>query len=137
MIRLARTVGGKVEHLRSGPHPLAGFALTTEAEDCVAATVIQNAGAALLDRIFSGLKPRNRVSVNLGDGTFIYEGVQTLDSPQSNLWRFQTYGGLCFAEDSRDRNGKHALIFAATGPRALMPRFCASVFGEELQPAAK
>jgi len=106
------------------------------AGDCVAATVFRSEGVASLDHILSRLTPRNRVDVNLGDGTFVYEGRQTIDSPGSSLWRFAIYGGLCFGERSRDSEGKHSLIFAATGPRALMPRFWASVFGEELQPAS-
>lgn len=105
------------------------------ADDCAAATVLQTAGAVGLDHVLSRLKPRDRVRDNLGDGTFIYEGLQTIDSPQSTLWRFSIYGGLCFADDSRDPNEKASLIFAATGPRALMPPFWARVFGEEPQSA--
>lgn len=41
-----------------------------------------------------------RVKVNLGEGTFVYEGAQAVDKPQITVWRFEPYGGLHFA-DSR------------------------------------
>jgi hypothetical protein len=105
------------------------------ANDCAAATVVHADGTDLLSYIFSRMNPRNRVDMNLGDGTLIYEGIQATDCAQFSLWRFLIYGGLCFAEESRDPHGKHSLIFAVTGPGALLPRFWASVFKEELQPA--
>jgi hypothetical protein len=102
------------------------------ADDCAAATVLQPAGAAPLDQILSKLRPCDRVRVNLGEGTFIYEGLRTIDSPQSALWRFLIYGGLSFAENSRDPSEKASLIFAVTGPRTLLPNFWKTVFGEKL-----
>lgn len=101
------------------------------ADDCAAATVLRAAGAAQLDYVLSKLNPRDRVFRNLGESTFIYEGFQTVDSPKSTLWRFLVYGGLCFAENSRNPGEKASLILAVTGPRALLRDFWESVFGEK------
>jgi hypothetical protein len=105
-------------------------------EDCVASTVFQEAGVSPLTYTLSRLKPRARVSVNLGDGTFIYEGLQTVDSPQCSLWRFLVYGGLYFCDEAKDPNEKASLIFAVTGPRSLLPNFWATVFGEKIEVAS-
>jgi hypothetical protein len=105
-------------------------------EDCAAATVLRPDGDAPLHRTLAMLKPRNRVNVDLGAGTLIYEGLQTIDSPQSSLWRFLIYGGLCFAEESRHPGVKSSLIFAVTGPKALLPTFWSTVFGSKLDAAS-
>jgi hypothetical protein len=110
-----------------------GIILTVD--DCAASTVIRSDGAGFLNYVFTKMTPANRVAVNLGEGTLVYEGIQAKDYPQFTLWRFLVYGGLCFAEGSRDPNGKHSIIFAVTGPKGLLPNFCASVFKEQL-PAA-
>ena len=81
------------------------------------------------------MSARDRVTQNFGDGTLIYEGIQAKDYAQFTLWRFLVYGGLNFAETSREPNGKHCIIFAVTGPRAPLDNFWARVFKEEL-PAA-
>jgi hypothetical protein len=103
--------------------------------DCVAATVIRADGVGALGHIFTKLRPRNRVVGNLGEGTLMYEGIQATDYPQLTLWAFLVYGGLNFAESSRDPNGKHSVIFTVTGPRTLLPNFWSSVFREKM-PAA-
>jgi hypothetical protein len=105
-------------------------------EDCVAATVFQEAGVSPPAYTLSTLKPKARVSVNLGDGTFMYEGLQTVDSPQSSLWRFLVYGGLYFCEEAKAPNEKASLLFAVTGPRSLLPNFWATVFGEKIEAAS-
>lgn len=45
------------------------------------------------DPAFGG-KVGNRVSGNIGNASFEYEGVQAVDDPASTLWRFSIYGGL-------------------------------------------
>jgi hypothetical protein len=91
------------------------------ADDCAAATVLQDQGAVGFQYAIARLKPRSRVSANLGEGTLVYEGIQTIDTPTSTIWRFLVYGGLRFG-DSRTSNAA-SLIFAITGPRSLLPRF--------------
>jgi hypothetical protein len=111
------------------------WGITLTDDDCAAAIVVRNDGAGLLNHIFTKMSPRARVSKNLGDGALIYEGIQATDYAQFTLWRFLIYGGLNFAETSRDPNGKHCIIFAVTGPRIPVANFWATVFKEEL-PAA-
>jgi hypothetical protein len=96
-------------------------------DDCAAATVFAEQGVPVLSHTLSRLKPRNRVVGNLGEGTLLYEGLQTIDSPSSTLWRFLIYGGLRFGDPKNPSDGAR-MIFAATGPRSLMPKFWATVF---------
>jgi hypothetical protein len=89
----------------------------------VAVTMIQAAGVAVTNNTLARLKPKDHVYVDLGEGTFIYEGIQTIDSPRSTFWRFLMYGGTCFTDSSRYLGGRHSLILAVTGPKSLMPQF--------------
>jgi hypothetical protein len=98
-------------------------------EDRVAATVWRDNGSVFLDQLFALNVPK-RITGNLGGG-LAYEGVQLKE--HFTLWRFWIYGGLCFAEESKDPNGKHSVIFAVTGP-GTSPMW-ASIFKEELRPA--
>ena len=111
------------------------WGITLTEDDCAAAIVVRNEGAGFLNHIFTKMSARDRVTQNFGDGTLIYEGIQAKDYAQFTLWRFLVYGGLNFAETSREPNGKHCIIFAVTGPRAPLDNFWARVFKEEL-PAA-
>jgi hypothetical protein len=81
------------------------------------------------------MRPRDRVRVELGDWALVYEGIQAKDYSQFTIWRFLVYGGLQFAETSRDPNAKHAIIFALTGPRAPLSKLWSTIFKEEI-PAA-
>ena len=55
-------------------------------------------GAAMVDQIFQMRTP-HRVLVNLGDGTVIYEGAQTVDNPALSAWRFRLFGGAMLVGD--------------------------------------
>lgn len=50
------------------------------------------------DNFFS-LKSVKRASNNLGEGTFIYEGVQDINNPALTAWRLHVYGGALFMGD--------------------------------------
>ena len=105
-------------------------------DDCVAATVMQDKGMALIGQAVSSLVKRaGHVTRDVGEGTFFYEGVRTVDSPQSSLWHFSIYGGLQFGGGPIAPNGRHSHIFAITGPKSLLPKFWASVFGEKIEAA--
>ena len=56
-------------------------------------TVHQVFAQALDDFVFKK-NARARVYENVGNGAFIYEGVQALDDPALTFWRFLVYGGL-------------------------------------------
>jgi SEC-C motif-containing protein len=76
------------------------------------ASIFMNDG----ERFFAQLLARGkvRVSGNLGEGTFKYEGMQAADCPELTLWRFEIYGGVDFGGDPRV-NGRSSLVMAATG----------------------
>ncbi len=56
----------------------------------------------------------NRVSGDLGEGTFKYRGSQPGKYPEQTLWRFEIYGGIDFA-GSNMPGGSASLTMAATG----------------------
>jgi hypothetical protein len=67
---------------------------------------------------FNGIFARNaarRVTANLGEGTFMYEGAQGVDIPEVSAWRIAGYGGMQFSDP--DRLGETCSVFGAlTGP---------------------
>jgi hypothetical protein len=61
---------------------------------------------------------RARVSNNLGNDTFVYEGVQAVDDPSITVWKFSVYGGLASYEDeiASEMQGSH--LISITGALA-------------------
>jgi hypothetical protein len=57
---------------------------------------------------------KDRVSCNLGNGTFLYEGVQATDNDATSAWRFSIYGGLKVADDAGETIQHLGVL---TGPR--------------------
>jgi hypothetical protein len=69
---------------------------------------------------FSQLLARgNRVSGDLGEGTFKYQGSQPGNYPELTLWRFEIYGGVNFGGDP-NIPGPASLTMAATGRSELI-----------------
>jgi hypothetical protein len=56
------------------------------------------AGVPIIDDLIFQAKVERRVSINLGNHTFVYEGAQTPDDPQSTVWKFSIYRGLEMGE---------------------------------------
>lgn len=70
---------------------------------------------------FLNMNAHEHVSINLGGGTFRYEGKQG-DHPELTVWRFQIYGGLTMAGDP-DAPGETARgIGAITATREFLER---------------
>jgi hypothetical protein len=67
-----------------------------------------------------------RVTGNLGEGTFSYEGSQMGHYPELSLWKFQFYGGVDFGGDSRV--SRASLAMALTGRSDLIQRLRYSEF---------
>jgi hypothetical protein len=63
----------------------------------------------------------HRVSVDLGDGTFAYQGVQATDCAELMIWRFWMYGGVIFGGDPKVPDPA-SLAVAVTGPTALVQK---------------
>ncbi len=85
------------------------------------AALFNDAGAPFFAQMLSGWKTPIRVSANLGNGTFVYEGAQATDVPEATIWRFQMYGGITFGGDPAVP-GPASLAVAVTGPDALIQR---------------
>jgi hypothetical protein len=75
------------------------------------------AGEERFDRLFA-LRAAARVSENLKNGAFQYEGAQAGDDPSVTIWRFSMYGGIRFGDP--DFPGEVATrIGVMTGPRRI------------------
>jgi len=85
------------------------------------ASLFNDAGAPFFTQMLSGWKTPIRVSANLGNGTFIYEGAQATDVREATIWRFQMYGGIKFGGDPAVP-GPASLAVALTGPDPLIQR---------------
>lgn len=70
------------------------------------------------EQIFQNLLNGNasqRVMVNLGEGTFRYEGAQGIDSPHLSIWKFSVYGNLKLGGDPEMPSEISSLIWGITG----------------------
>jgi hypothetical protein len=90
------------------------------------AALFNDAGEPFFAQMLSGWNTPIRVSENLGNGTFDYEGAQATDVPQATVWRFQMYGGITFVGDPVVP-GPASLAVAVTGPDALIQRLQSKV----------
>ncbi len=57
----------------------------------VRASFLRPEGAAAFDRFFAGAV-KDRVSCDLGQGVFRYEGILSVESPNLTLWKMSIYG---------------------------------------------
>jgi hypothetical protein len=80
----------------------------------VNAAVVTAAGAHVIDELISQAKQVRRVSENLGNGTFIYEGAQAHDDLRTSVWKFSIYGGLEVVEGA----STSSVIIVYTKPRS-------------------
>jgi hypothetical protein len=62
---------------------------------------------------------------NLGEGTFIYEGLQGTDIPEMSVWTFSIYGGLMLGGDPQEPQPKPSVIGGVTATKEALARFIA------------
>lgn len=75
--------------------------------------------AEYMDMIYREFpKDSPRVLSNLGDGTFIYEGIQNSQMPGFSVWRMMWHGGIPLAGENGPQGGALTWI-ASTTPRDL------------------
>lgn len=86
----------------------------------IRAGCIMSKAEQLFQNFFNGIS-RQRVSINLGDGTIRYEGIQSIECPYLTLWRFSVYGGLKFADDPEAPSETPTLIWGLTGKTKIIP----------------
>jgi len=77
-------------------------------------------GEMAFERKFFRANVRDRVGANLGNGTFVYEGVQGVDYPETTAWRFLIYGGATFGGDPLVPEQGSSVIGAFTGHRRVL-----------------
>ncbi len=65
----------------------------------VGSQTVTRFGEQYFDQLIFRRNARDRIQVNLGHGTFEYEGVLAKDNSELTAWRFSTYGGLAACED--------------------------------------
>jgi hypothetical protein len=89
------------------------------------ASLFTNEGEAFFAQMLSSGK--DPVSGDLGEGTFRYEGAQSLDDPKLTMWRFEIYGGVDFGGDPTV-NGPSSLAIAVTGRTEMIRNLLYSSF---------
>jgi hypothetical protein len=77
-----------------------------------------------------------RVSANLGEGTFTYEGVQGTDIPAMSVWLFNVYGGMKLSGDPQAPHEECSIIGGVTATREGLAKFL-TLLNPNLQPAAQ
>ncbi len=103
----------------------------TAAHD-VEAIATTRSGDTVIDQQFA-LRTSARAFANLGKGTFMYEGAQTVDSPETTLWRFSIYGGVRVGDPNAPRE-LGSRIVVVTRPRSSSDSSSASGWKETGRP---
>ena len=85
-------------------------------EHSVGVVLLTSSGERFLDRYLLGMKSHAPVSVDLGNGTFVYEGAQDIDCPQRSVWRFSALGGTKLVGDPKVPNETSSRIGVLIGP---------------------
>jgi hypothetical protein len=89
-----------------------------------------------LHRSFFAMNGNARVSANLGEGTFTYEGLQGTDIPEMSVWLFSMYGGMKLRGDPQTPNEECSMIGGVSATREGLAKFL-RLLDPELQPAAQ
>jgi hypothetical protein len=85
--------------------------------DCIVhADFLTAHGRSLFDRFFAG-KGKKTGERNLGNGIFVYDGVQSLESPQLTLLRMSF--GTLLGGDPKARGERVSVVHALTAPRKM------------------
>jgi len=98
-------------------------------DSAVWAGLLSGGGETLFEHLF-GHNCKERVTANLGDGTFRYQGAQSGENPQMTIWRFSLYGGALFSGDPEAPEEFNSVVGAVTGSAALIDRFVRLAAGE-------
>jgi hypothetical protein len=85
-------------------------------EYIVESTTLLDSESVLFDIYFAGASDDLKVSVNLGDGTFLYVGFRDTSSLVTTAWRFSIYNGLTLG-NSRTAREVASHFHAFTGVR--------------------
>jgi len=86
----------------------------------VRAGCIMKIAEQLFQNFFNGIS-KQRVNIDLGNGTIRYEGIQSVECPYLSLWKFSFYGGLKFGGDPKAHSEISTLIWGLTGKTKAIP----------------
>jgi hypothetical protein len=84
----------------------------------VGASFLTPSAERMFEKVMLGRR-RAEVRGNLGDGLFLYQGIQAVDDPSCTLWRFQIYGGITFAGDETSPGQGVSNLWASTSRRPI------------------
>jgi hypothetical protein len=87
-------------------------------------------------RQFFAMNGNARVSANLGEGTFSYEGLQGTDIPEMSVWLFSVYGGMKLSGDPQAPHEECSIIGGVTATREGLAEFL-RLLNPDLRPAAQ
>jgi hypothetical protein len=89
-----------------------------DAECGIHGSFFTQVGEELVQRFFMGRARAQRVNGNLGDGAFVYEGVQWAEDPRLTFWRMSLYGAV-LADDKNAPHERPSAFYGATAPRGM------------------
>jgi len=98
--------------------------LTDEHE--IRVLLLSDRGDQLFDQFFR-VNAAQRLTADLGNGTFFYEGAPSIDPEQLTLLRFRIYSGLVLAGDPNTPAARPTMIGSLIGPADLINRFLNSI----------
>lgn len=89
-------------------------------EHFVTALALSRHGEQVFDRKFFRVNNTAHVANDLGQGTFLYEGVQGADNPAVTAWRFSIYGGLTLGGNPKAPEEGASVLGVMTGPKRVL-----------------
>jgi hypothetical protein len=95
-----------------------GARLTSE--HFVTVLALSRQGEQVFDRTLFRVNNAAHVANNLGQDTFLYEGVQGVDNPSVTAWKFSIYGGLTFGGDPKAPEEGTSVLGVMTGPSRVL-----------------
>lgn len=90
--------------------------------DFTTVLALSRRGEQVFDQKFFRVNVAAHVSNDLGQGTFMYEGVQGIDNPVITVWKFSIYGGLALGGDTKAPDESSSIIGVFTGPTRVLTR---------------
>jgi hypothetical protein len=80
-------------------------------------TFLSGVGEQIVGRLFAAGRA-SHIQGNLGDGVFLYQGVQDSDHPQFSVWRISLYGAQ-LGGDAQQPSEIVSHCYVITAPRTV------------------
>ena len=90
-----------------------------ESSSEVEVIVLNDEGVKQFSRYFAA-PAASKVSGDIGEGSFVYKGAQTIDEPGAAIWRLEVYGGLKMGDGSSASSRFSSAIGAFVVPRSYL-----------------